>query len=134
DACGFAYFVVLTARGLDHWGRYDDRYTTASGGRWLFASRRVRLDGWTEGSWAGARRPWPRLGASRQAFFIGANERARVCALREFEQTPVWRSHTQEGLCGSGFWESSSRSRLASRSQEQHTRRSRAPASSRPAS
>ena len=43
DATGAAYFLVLTARGLDHWGRYRDRYI-ARDGHWRFAERRVRLD------------------------------------------------------------------------------------------
>jgi ketosteroid isomerase-like protein len=43
-AVGFAYFLVVTERGPDHWGRYADRYVRA-GDRWRFAARRVRLDG-----------------------------------------------------------------------------------------
>ena len=44
-ANGRLYFAVLTDIGLDHWGRYVDGYTKASG-RWLFASRKVSVDGW----------------------------------------------------------------------------------------
>ncbi|TYK44470.1 nuclear transport factor 2 family protein [Actinomadura decatromicini] len=43
-ARGRAYFQVLMAHGLDHWGRYLDEYVLA-GGRWRFARRRVRVDG-----------------------------------------------------------------------------------------
>ncbi|MBL7553285.1 nuclear transport factor 2 family protein [Frankia sp. AgB1.9] len=38
-----AYFAVLTAAGLDHWGRYRDVLVPAEG-RWLFAHRVVRTD------------------------------------------------------------------------------------------
>ena len=55
DATGAAYFLVVTARGPDHWGRYRDRYVR-SDGHWRFAHRRVRLDGWTPDSWAAERR------------------------------------------------------------------------------
>lgn len=43
---GRSYFQVLMAHGLDHWGRYLDEYT-AIDGRWLFAHRRVVIDGRT---------------------------------------------------------------------------------------
>jgi ketosteroid isomerase-like protein len=55
DATGAAYFLVVTERGPDHWGRYRDRYARLEG-RWLFAHRRVRLDGYAPGSWAAERR------------------------------------------------------------------------------
>jgi uncharacterized protein (TIGR02246 family) len=55
DATGAAYFLVVTQRGPDHWGRYRDRYVRRDD-RWLFAHRRVRLDGWAPGSWAAERR------------------------------------------------------------------------------
>jgi hypothetical protein len=55
DAHGAAYFFVVTERGPDHWGRYRDRYVRRDG-RWLFASRRVRVDGVAPGSWAAERR------------------------------------------------------------------------------
>jgi len=54
-ATGAAYFLVVTDRGVDHWGRYRDGYVR-SDGRWLFAQRRVRVDGVAPGSWAAARR------------------------------------------------------------------------------
>ena len=43
-ATGRCYFQVLTAVGLDHWGRYVDEYKTVDG-RWRFARRRVHIDG-----------------------------------------------------------------------------------------
>ena len=43
-ASGAAYFLVVTAAGPDHWGRYGDRYITRDG-LWLFAERRVRVEG-----------------------------------------------------------------------------------------
>lgn len=54
-ATGAAYFLVATDRGVDHWGRYRDRYVQGDG-RWRFAERRVRVDGVAPGSWAAARR------------------------------------------------------------------------------
>ena len=53
EARGRCYFAVLTEDGLDHWGRYTDRYRCIDG-RWLFQERTVALDGAVEGSWAGA--------------------------------------------------------------------------------
>ena len=44
-----SYFLAVTARGLDHWGRYRDRLV-AVGDRWLFQHRRVRTDGRAPGS------------------------------------------------------------------------------------
>jgi uncharacterized protein (TIGR02246 family) len=48
-ATGRCYFQVLMAHGLDHWGRYVDEYVR-SDGQWLFASRRVTVDGRTADS------------------------------------------------------------------------------------
>jgi hypothetical protein len=50
-ATGHSYFTVMMNHGVDHWGRYQDKYACA-GGIWLFASRRVRVDGCTSGGWA----------------------------------------------------------------------------------
>lgn len=44
-----AYFQVITDIGLDHWGRYRDRFVP-SGGRWLIAERSVKTDGYAPGS------------------------------------------------------------------------------------
>ncbi len=38
------YYQVLMAHGLDHWGRYIDRYVRIDG-RWRFSHRRVTVDG-----------------------------------------------------------------------------------------
>jgi hypothetical protein len=43
-AAGRCYYMVLTAVGVDHWGRYIDQYRTVDG-RWRFARRRVTVDG-----------------------------------------------------------------------------------------
>ena len=48
-ATGRSYFAVLMPHGLDHWGRYLDRYEERDG-RWLFTSRRVLSDGRVEPS------------------------------------------------------------------------------------
>jgi len=42
-ATGRCYFFVLTAVGLDHWGRYLDDYVVFDG-EWRFARRRVLTD------------------------------------------------------------------------------------------
>ncbi|HEX5587307.1 MAG TPA: nuclear transport factor 2 family protein [Acidimicrobiia bacterium] len=44
SAVGRCYFQVLTAIGLDHWGRYMDEYKVVDG-RWRFSRRRVTIDG-----------------------------------------------------------------------------------------
>ena len=43
-ATGRCYFQVLTAIGLDHWGRYVDEYRVVDG-RWRFAARSATVDG-----------------------------------------------------------------------------------------
>jgi hypothetical protein len=50
-ASGRCYFLVVTDRGLDHWGRYADEYRR-DGERWRFALRRVTVDGQVSGGWA----------------------------------------------------------------------------------
>jgi len=39
-----AYFAVLLVDAVDHWGRYRDELVPVEG-QWLFARRRVSLDG-----------------------------------------------------------------------------------------
>jgi hypothetical protein len=48
-ATAASYFLVFTEVGLDHWGRYGDRFVRV-GGEWLIAHRRVRVDGATRDS------------------------------------------------------------------------------------
>jgi len=55
QARGFAYFLVVTERGPDHWGRYHD-VCARTGAGWRFARRRITVEGWAPGSWAGGRR------------------------------------------------------------------------------
>lgn len=49
EATAQAYFLVLTAIGVDHWGRYRDRFRCVDG-TWLIAERAVRVDGHAPGS------------------------------------------------------------------------------------
>jgi ketosteroid isomerase-like protein len=44
-----SYFLAVTERGPDHWGRYRDRFARV-GERWLFTHRVARADGWAPGS------------------------------------------------------------------------------------
>lgn len=46
-----SYFLVMTDRGVDHWGRYRDDLTH-DGAHWRFARRAARTDGVAPGSWA----------------------------------------------------------------------------------
>jgi ketosteroid isomerase-like protein len=48
-ASGRLYFAVLTDVGLDHWGRYVDRYVRTPQG-WRIARRSVSVDGWSRQS------------------------------------------------------------------------------------
>lgn len=52
----YSYFCVFTEIGLDHWGRYADR-CVRRGDEWLFALRRVRVDGAARTRACGARSP-----------------------------------------------------------------------------
>jgi len=72
-AHGASYFLVVTQQGPDHWGRYRDRYVR-SDGRWLFAHRRVRVDGMAPGSWAARQRERRHQGGGGS----GAGERGPV--------------------------------------------------------
>jgi hypothetical protein len=56
-----SYFVVLTEVGLDHCGRYFDRFSL-SDGRWLISHRKIRLDWMHEAS--RFNRTWAAAGAS----------------------------------------------------------------------
>ncbi len=49
------YFLAVTDRGVDHWGRYRDELVRGPGGGWRFAHRRVRTDGAAPGSWVEGR-------------------------------------------------------------------------------
>lgn len=44
-----SYFAVHTDIGLDHWGRYRDVLVPLNG-RWLFAHRRINVDGFAADS------------------------------------------------------------------------------------
>lgn len=50
-ARGRCYFTVYTDRGVDHWGRYLDRYRRRDGS-WRFVARRVEIEGQVPGGWA----------------------------------------------------------------------------------
>ncbi|HEX6657672.1 MAG TPA: hypothetical protein VF065_06300, partial [Ilumatobacter sp.] len=49
EARGGAYFALVAADGLDHWGVYRDRFVKIDG-RWHFAHRRVKVEGARPGS------------------------------------------------------------------------------------
>ncbi len=49
SATGRMYFTVISSIGLDHWGRYIDRYVVVDGA-WKFSHRRVIVDGYSPGS------------------------------------------------------------------------------------
>ena len=49
-----SYFLAITDRGPDHWGRYRDGLVCIEG-KWLFERRRVRPDGHTVNSWRATR-------------------------------------------------------------------------------
>lgn len=46
-----SYFLNVTNRGLDHWGRWLDTFEFDEHGGWLFSSRQVVVEGSVEGSW-----------------------------------------------------------------------------------
>ncbi|WP_419918734.1 nuclear transport factor 2 family protein [Candidatus Poriferisocius sp.] len=50
EARGRCYYHVIMEHGLDHWGRYIDRYGVVDG-RWMFTERLVTMDGCIPGSW-----------------------------------------------------------------------------------
>ncbi len=50
DASSRCYYQVLSGKGLDHWGRYLDRYGVIDG-KWCFFHRREFLDGFAPDSW-----------------------------------------------------------------------------------
>lgn len=49
EARGGAYFALVAATGVDHWGVYRDRLVRIDG-QWRFAHRRVRTEGARDGS------------------------------------------------------------------------------------
>jgi len=51
EARGRSYYAVITESGLDHWGRYVDRYVQRDG-RWLFLHRHISVDASVPGGWA----------------------------------------------------------------------------------
>jgi hypothetical protein len=57
-ARAFSYFAVFGPEGPDHWGRYADELVP-EGDRWLFARRRVSVDGAAPTS-----RLWPMPGGN----------------------------------------------------------------------
>lgn len=46
-ARGYCYYQVVMPHGLDHWGRYFDRYEQRDG-RWVFTHRKVTREGQVE--------------------------------------------------------------------------------------
>jgi SnoaL-like protein len=54
EASAKSYFLAITDRGPDHWGRYRDLLVRV-GDRWLFRHRSVRPDGHSPSSWRATR-------------------------------------------------------------------------------
>jgi hypothetical protein len=54
-ATATSYFLAITERGPDHWGRYRDELVQV-GESWLFKRRRVRVDGHSADSWRATRK------------------------------------------------------------------------------
>ena len=50
EASSRCYYQVLSGKGLDHWGRYLDRYGVIDS-RWYFFHRGEFLDGFVPDSW-----------------------------------------------------------------------------------
>ena len=50
EARSRCYYVVLTDRGVDHWGRYIDQFRRIDG-RWLFWHRKVTVDAGVPDGW-----------------------------------------------------------------------------------
>ena len=48
-----SYYMVVTASGVDHWGRYIDEYGIIDG-RWVITKRVVTTDAAYAGGWAAA--------------------------------------------------------------------------------
>lgn len=53
-ATAVSYFLAITERGPDHWGRYRDELVRV-GDHWRFERRRVRVDGHSATSWRATR-------------------------------------------------------------------------------
>lgn len=51
EAHSDSYFANINNRGLDHWGRWQDRFVRSADRGWLFRSRKVSVEGSVEGSW-----------------------------------------------------------------------------------
>ena len=49
-----SYFSVFLSNGIDHWGRYEDKFENING-KWLFVYRRVKTDGYLPEGWAAKR-------------------------------------------------------------------------------
>ena len=51
EATAESYFMTLTARSPDHWGRWLDNLIRESDGRWRFSKRIVLTEGYYADSW-----------------------------------------------------------------------------------
>jgi hypothetical protein len=51
------YWTALMDAGVDHWGRYRDRFVRVDG-RWSIAHRRIFLDGVVPGGWGESGSQW----------------------------------------------------------------------------
>jgi hypothetical protein len=88
-----SYFLAVTDRGTDHWGRYRDDLLRTNDG-WRFAHRRVRTDGAGPGSWVESRGrppPPPPTGAPRPTYtqFSGSRRNHDGCHSAENPTSPA---------------------------------------------
>ena len=54
NATSRSYFSVFLTHGIDHWGRYEDKFEKING-KWILTYRSVKTDGGVPDGWASKR-------------------------------------------------------------------------------